>query len=67
MFHDSSYMGGMHFWWWTFWFLALVATLLFAWQRPARNPYKVLRQRLASGAITPLQYEEHKAMLDRDG
>ena len=30
------------------------------------TPHEVLRGRLASGAITPQQYEEHKTLLDRD-
>lgn len=33
---------------------------------PPESPHAVLRRRLASGALTPQQYEEHKALLDRD-
>ena len=77
MFYDGGYMGGMHGGWWIFWLLVIGAALFYAWQRPARRddgpgeqlqekPHEVLRRRLASGAITPQQYEEHKTLLDRD-
>ena len=85
MFHDGSYMVGMHGGWWIFLLLVIGAALLYAWQRPGRRgnapgetlqeklqeklqetPHEVLRRRLANGAITAQQYEEHKALLDRD-
>ena len=81
MFYDGGYMGGMHGGWWIFLLLVIGAALFYAWQRPGRRsdapaeklqdklqetPHEVLRRRLASGAITPQQYEEHKALLDRD-
>ena len=73
MFHDSTYMLGMHWFWWLF-FLALLAALFFApWgypvrrNRPAReSPHEVLRRRLAAGEITPQEYQQRKALLDRD-
>ena len=34
---------------------------------PQDKPHEVLRRRLASGEITPQQYEERKTLLDRDG
>ena len=78
MFFDGGYMGGMHGYWWLFWMLVVAATLFYGWERPGRRgnrpgatpqvkPHEVLRRRLASGEITPQQYEEHKALLDRDG
>ena len=77
MFYDGGYMGGMHGGWWIFLLLAIGVALFFAWQRPGRRggrpaqklpekPHEVLRARLASGAITSQQYEEHKSLLDRD-
>lgn len=75
MFYDGSgyFMGGMHWFWWIFW-IALVAVIVFyGWgrpgeqrRRPLETPHEVLRRRLASGEITPDQYEERKALLDRD-
>ena len=79
MMYDGGCMGGMHSGWWIFWLLLVVGgALLYAWQRkdpggqaragtPQESPHEVLRRRLASGAITPQQYEEHKTLLDRDG
>ena len=78
MFYDGGYMGGMHGGWWFFWLLVIGAALFYGWQRPGRRgdrtgaaphetPHEVLRRRLASGEITPEQYEERKTLLDRDG
>ena len=70
-------MGGMHGMWWLFW-IVLVGIFLFAgWANflgrrnrsgePQRDtPHQVLHRRLASGDITPAEYEEHKLLLDRD-
>ena len=81
MFYDGGYMGGMHGGWWLLSLLVIGAALFFAWRRPGRRgdgpggtpdemarekPQEVLRRRLASGAITPQQYEERKTLLDRD-
>lgn len=72
MFHDGGYMVGMHAGWWLFW---VVMILLFVAMRPGATwrqhagreaPGAVLQRRLASGEITPQQYEERKALLDRD-
>ena len=57
--------------------LVIGIALFYVWQRPSRrgdapeyklpdDPHEVLRGRLARGAITPQQYEELKALLDRD-
>lgn len=66
-------MGGMHFLWWIFW-LALIGVIVFyGWGRPGEqrrhareSAHEVLQRRLASGEITPDQYQERKALLDRD-
>jgi len=74
MFYDGGYsMGGMHGLWWFFW-LALIGVLVFyGWgspsakrRRPHETPLDVLQRRLASGEIAPEQYEQRKALLDRD-
>ena len=73
MFHDGSYMIGMHWFWWLFW-VALIATIFFTpWGAPVRRgklpretPHEVLRRRLATGEITAPEYEQRKALLDRD-
>ncbi len=75
MFHDGSYMVGMHGFWWLFWVLLIGGAWFFSgWGRPRRRgdarlletPHEVLGRRLAGGEITPQQYEERKALLDRD-
>jgi putative membrane protein len=35
-------------------------------QRPRETPFDLLQRRLASGEIEPEQYEQRKALLDRD-
>jgi putative membrane protein len=73
MFDNSGYMIGMHGFWWMFWLLLVGELMFFAWgspsgrgSRPREGPHEVLRRRLAKGELTPAQYEEHKALLDRD-
>ena len=74
MMYDGGYMmGGMHGLWWLFW-LVLIGVFVFGvWGRPGvrRNrsretPRELLHRRLAGGDITPAEYEERKALLDRD-
>ena len=75
MFHDGSfYMAGMHGLWWIFWVVLIGLLVYAAWGRggesrhkPRETPHDILRRRLASGEITPQQFEERKALLDRDG
>ena len=74
MFYEGGYsMGGMHGLWWFFW-LAMIGVLVFyGWgspsekrRRPRESPLDVLQRRLASGEIAADQYEQRKALLDRD-
>lgn len=71
--HDGSYMIGMHWFWWMFWIVLVAVIFLSLWSAPARRgkapretPHEVLRRRLATGEITTQEYEERKALLDRD-
>lgn len=75
MFNDGwGYaMGGMHWLWWIFWLVLVGVIVFYGWGRageqrrgPRETPHEVLRRRLASGEITPEQYEQRKALLDRD-
>ena len=72
MFYGGGYMAGMHGLWWLFWLLIVGVVLFFAWgrpglrgERPRETPHEVLRRRLASGEITPQEFEERQALLDR--
>ena len=73
MFYDSGYMAGMHGLWWLFWLVLLAGLLFFGrdrfvgrGDRTSETPHEVLRRRLASGEVTPAEYEERKALLEHD-
>jgi len=74
MFHDgSTFMGGMHWFWWIFWVVLIGVVMFYGWGRPSeqrRRPrettHEVLQRRLSSGEIAPEEYEKRKALLDRD-
>jgi len=73
MFYNGGYMIGMHWFWWLFW-VAVVAVIVFTARGapvrrdkpPRETPHDVLRRRLAAGEITTEEYEQRKALLDRD-
>ena len=75
MFHDPGYyMVGMHAVWWIFWISVLVVVLFGlrgSWgvrgEGRSEPPRDLLRRRLASGDITPDEYEQRMALLNRDG
>ncbi len=74
MFYDGGfYMGGMHGLWWIFWVALIGVLVYYAWgrpgeqrRRPRETPQEVLQRRLASGEVSPEEYEKRKALLDRD-
>lgn len=74
MFYGSGFsMGGMHGLWWIFWLVLIGVWVFLASRRTGwrgdvdrETPGEVLRRRLASGEITSKEYEERKALLDRD-
>ena len=74
MFYDGGhFMGGIHALWWIFWLVLIGALVFLAFRRAGRRddmhgetPHEVLRRRLASGEVTAKEYEESKALLDRD-
>ena len=69
----GMFVGGMHWLWWIFWVLLFCAFVYNVWGRPGAQrrrlrdtPHQTLQRRLASGEITPDEYEARKAILDRD-
>jgi putative membrane protein len=75
MFRDPGYyMAGMHAVWWIFW-ISVLAVAVFGWRSlwgrsgegDAETPRDLLRRRLATGEITPDEYEQRMALLNRDG
>lgn len=73
-FYDGGYMMGMHGLWWLLLLVFLAGIFLFGRGRSTDRgdtrreaPHEVLRRRLANGDITGAEYDERKALLDRDG
>ena len=72
-FGDGFYMGGMHGLWWIFWVMLIGALVYSIWggspgrrRGPKETPHEALRRRLAGGEIDAQEYEQCKALLDRD-
>ncbi len=59
---------GMNFIWWIIWILFLIWIFATPWgfQRTRDTSYDILRKRFASGEITKEEYEEKKAILEKD-
>lgn len=73
LFDGGGYMMGMHGLGWLVLLVLLAGLFLFGRSRftdreddRRETPHEVLRRRLASGEITVAEYEERKAVLDRD-
>ena len=72
MFHDGWYGFGIHAIWWIFWVIVIVGVFLVlarGWGDRAREretPLDTLRRRYARGEIGTQEYEERKAILERD-
>ncbi len=73
MFQDYGHMAGLHGYGWLFLIAAVVVFSI--WGRagysrrgdqPPESPHRLLRRRLASGEISTEEYEQRKAVLDRD-
>ena len=71
MYHPEYHMWGMHLFWWLFWVILIIA--FFAWFKPAsskrrkkQSALEILQMRFAKGEITKEEYEERKAVLERD-
>ena len=64
--------GGMHFFWWMFWVLLMVA--FFSTMRPVsrgrvrfyEHPLSVLQRRYAAGELTTQEYEERRVRIEND-
>jgi putative membrane protein len=63
--------GGMHFFWWFFWILAIAMFFTFAVPVPRRRysqlretPLDLLRRRYAAGELTTAEYDERLERLD---
>lgn len=70
MHYDGWGFWGMHFFWWLFWIVLIVAFFALIGPVPRgrrrQTPFEVLQRRYAAGEITEKEYEERKAKLGRD-
>ena len=71
MYYDGYHYWGMHLIWWFIW-MGLLFWIFFTpydipGQRKSKNsPLEILKKRFANGEITIEQYQEHKALLDKE-
>ncbi|MGD9878500.1 MAG: SHOCT domain-containing protein [Reyranella sp.] len=67
---NGPWLWGMHVLWWLFWFV--VIALFFSLLTPVprarirETPLQILQRRYAAGEVTTAEYEERKALLERD-
>ena len=66
------YYGGMHAYWWIFWFLLWILFLSFmipvrrTTYQQMQSPLQILQRRYAAGELTSEEYEERRTKLARD-
>lgn len=72
MFSDYYQMGGMHVLGWILW-IFMAGLIVFALLRQANarggsgeSPKELLQRRLAAGEVSPDEYEQSRALLNRD-
>lgn len=74
MFDGYHHMWGMHWGWWIFWIVFILLIVFVFWRGLAGQnmrasgapPLEILQRRYADGEITTEEYEERKALLERD-
>ena len=72
-FYEGYHFGGMHLIWWIVWIGVLIWIFLTPWPIPGKNwtqepdsPLDILQKKYAAGEISTEEYEERKAILERD-
>ena len=70
-FYEGYHFGGMHLIWWLIWIIVIVWIFATPWDIPGQrkqkdSPLEILQKRYAGGAISKEEYEERKAILERD-
>ncbi|MCB0517357.1 MAG: SHOCT domain-containing protein [Lewinellaceae bacterium] len=71
-FYEGYHFGGMHLFWWIIWIVLLIWVFATPWpipgdQRKRERPLDILQRKYAAGEISTKEYEERKAILERDG
>jgi putative membrane protein len=72
MFRDGWFAFGMHAFWWIFWVIVIAGVALALARgsdgrsRERETPLETLRRRYARGEVSTQEYEERRAILERD-
>ncbi|BBM69689.1 SHOCT domain-containing protein [Rhodothermus marinus] len=72
--HGPHMFWGMHWGWWIFWIVVIIALVWLLSQRRTgappsprkESPLELLQRRYAAGEISTEEYEERRARLERD-
>jgi putative membrane protein len=69
--YDGYHFGGMHLIWWFIWMIFIFWIFATPWDVPGQrkkkdSPLDILQKRFAEGQITKENYQEHKALLEKD-
>ena len=71
MFYYPYHFWGMHLIWWFIWLVFIFWVFATPYDIPGQRPKKdspleILRKRFEAGQITKENYQEHKALLEKD-
>jgi putative membrane protein len=69
--YDGYHFGGMHLIWWFIWLVFIFWIFATPYDIPGQrkknnSPLDILKKRFASGQITKEDYQEHRAILEKD-
>jgi putative membrane protein len=69
--YNGYHFGGMHLLWWFIWLIFIFWVFAIPYDIPGQRKKKdssldILQKRLAAGQITKEDYQEHKALIEKD-
>ena len=69
--YEGYHLGGMHLVWWFIWIIVMFWIFATPFNVPGQrkkkdSPLDILQRRFAAGEITKENYQEHKALLEKD-
>lgn len=68
--YEGYHFWGMHMFWWIVWVILLFWIFFTPYDVPGKkrreSPLDILQRRLASGEISKEEYEERRAIIERD-
>lgn len=70
-FYEGYHFWGMHLVWWVLWIALLIWIFATPWpipgdRRKTERPLDILQRKYAAGEFSTKEYEERKAILERD-